>query len=544
MPLSRGQECSKHNAYITIIVSILPLWIILTTLIVFILLSFHRNLRATKIYDECTKLTAQYTYYIELRTGDTTSSFSRRKTTITIDMFDDNQTTLARIAIPCHVIFGRKDMPIGVIDDDRYSDLRVTRLWLYRATRLKRATTIRVTHSCTEPDARIMVYGVEIRCNDRDRNRLFFPIMSYISAYGATNKPNTCFDIEPAATISIIGGPHSDNSAMSIHLSWVDYATLGYLLMALIYYLTSFQIASEAFIKLGPSIYNGAATGIIAYAIVFCFGLFLRYVIKYYYHFSLGLGISAWIYYSFSIVVVVLSTTVWLWTTVNAYKEMCSHEYSYWVLSLVVSAVVSAVFVIIQALIHWLVQSICPRSTEQFMIPEEISGGSADNSKSKAYRPFVSMKQQQQQQQHHHQLTQLPMQQSWHGVPPAMPMPMMISPMNQGGYTQGQGYPPNNQSLVMGTLPSYKTLQTNYDPQPVMGLQQPVPQHQQQQTYNQQTTTNLTGIKATKKIGSSESTGSNYYQQLMKNKGGVKSISQYGELMRQKKAAKANAGKQ
>lgn len=39
-----------------------------------------------------------------------------------------------------------------------------------------------------------------------------------------------------------------------------------------------------------------------------------------------------------------------------------------------------------------------------------------------------------------------------------------------------------------------------------------------------------------KKIGSNESTGSSYYQQLMKNKGGVKSISQYGELLRQKKA--------
>ena len=92
-------------------------------------------------------------------------------------------------------------------------------------------------------------------------------------------------------------------------------------------------------------------------------------------------------------------------------------------------------------------------------------------------------------------------------------------------------------------LNQYKTAATDMIPAVLADYNPPLPSPRRtaSPTYNQQMSAR--DAKAFKKIGSSESTGSSYYQQVMKNKGGVKSISQYGELLKTKKARKPTHGK-
>lgn len=549
----QNKGCTNTGrAYVSIIINVLPLWIVLTALIVFVLITIHRNLRATKVYDNCTKETSHYVYFVELRTGDTSSTYNRRRTTITIDMFDDNQTTLARIAVPGHIIFGKKDSPIPTIDDEKYFELRVTRFWLYRSSRLRKVATIRLTHTCSEPEARIMIYGLEIRSNERQRSRSFFPIMSYISTYGPVNKPNACFDQEPLGTISNIGGSQPDTSSISEQLNFIDYTTLLFFMAAIIFFATSQEVLPDSFTEFAQSSYKGIIVGASSYALVLVLGLTLRFVIKSYYSLRLGTGPWAWTYYVTLGTILIVSIILWIYSTVATYKQLCPDYYPRWILSIVLASVIVIVLFIITWVISVLIQLFNPKYNEHYVLPEDVVGYGPTStpeppSKRQIYRyPQDGVNKSV-------QPTML-QQQSWNSP---MVSPYGAGPQQQqsappsGTYTPQPTYPhPQMLNPVLNPPASYKTLQTaymgtGYDTPPAHAP--PLNQSRQtpsgpsaspsQPNYHQQTTgqVNLQGIKATKKIGSSESTGSTYYQQLMKNKGGVKSISQYGELLKHKK---------
>lgn len=529
-----GQICtSKDRSYLAIIITILPLWAILTTLIVFVLLSFHRNLRATKVYDNCTKNNSKFIYHVEIRTGETSITYIKRKTIISIDIFDENLSTVARIAVPGHVIFGKRNKPSSVIEDDKYPELRITRFWLYRQSKLKRVSTIRLTHSCPEPEAKIMVYGIQIK-GDSIEDRLFFPIMSYISAYGSATKPNVCFDYEPTGTISAMGGSQTDSSSLNGQLSWVDLILLMYLLFSLIFYISSLDMISNSLEDYSQACIKGVVVGAIGYMIVFVLGLFFRYIIKQNYSIKIGTGFWAIVYYSFCIAMIIISTVLWILTTIRSYKLICPDDYSVWLVAIVLAITLSACLTLLIASISWIIQLVNPKSMEQYLFPDEQLLSQEPGSKSHATQvryhqgslkaPLMSpMTFGHQQNQAGWQGNQVPIQYLPYQGGNIYSQPLMMNPMLNG--------------------PSYKTLQTtynnNYEPQiQTIGLPQ-----QNQPTYHQQTAASPSGKPGTpaKKIGSNESTGSSYYQQLMKNKGGVKSISQYGELLRQKKAANKQA---
>lgn len=564
-------ECNRERAFISIVITIIPSWAILTTLIVFVLLSFHRNLRSTKVYDDCSKANAQYVYYLDLRTGDTSPSYAKRRTTLTIDMFDDNQATLARIFIPGHVIFGRKDAPIMPIDDDRFSDLRVTRFWLYRATKLKKVTTIRLTHNCTELDARIMVYAVELRTDESERFRIFFPVMSYISVYGATSKPNACFDAEPLGFISVIGGHISDITSIDEHLSWIDIILLINFGLSIIFYLTGIVVVPKGdYTEFMQFAYNGCLAGLITYVVVLVLGLTLRFVIRQNYSRKLGRGNWSIVYYSYSIFLFLAATTTWIMSAVTTFKHLCPDLYGLWILAVCVGLFVALILALITYAVHFVIQLLNPPYLEQYVVPDDLL---PDNS-SKGRQQVLFR--------HNTNLGQSPIKTSpTNMMPPTAPW----QHQHQLGYHIPQAYghpvyaqvqqpaiPPTATAPNAPLVTAYKTqdqsvLSSNHVDHTLSGNkriehrnQHPPHQHQDRQqttagtrpqtpqelyqqhgqTYNQQIAGQGNPDRPLRKIGSNESTGSTYYQQLIKTKGGVKSISQYGELLRQKKMTKQN----
>jgi hypothetical protein len=575
-------NCGRDKAYVAIIISVLPLWAIITTLIVFALILFHKHIRLTKIYDNCTKQTANYVYHIELRTGDTSATYIRRKTTITIDMFDENQTTLARIAIPGHVIFGRKEAPVAYLDDDKYFELRVTRLWLYRASRLKNVSTIRITHTCMEPEARIMVYGVELRTSEPDRHKLFFPVMNYITPYGTANKINACFDFDPIGSISAMGG-RIDQPLASEHLSSVDYTLLVYLYCAFVLYLSTFEVLQDSFHKPQQAAFKGLIIGCLCFAVTYVIGLFMRYVIKQQYSLHVASGAWAYIYHAANLGIFLTSTAIWIQSTHYAYKGICANKYTIWVLSLSVAVIEGFTIAILCSIVAWLISICYPVNTEQFVMPEDSVPATTPTPDQPETRtrdgpsPTTGAQQQPQYKTGEYHSKSRPVskppvfttpgagspsnllapvittvstgyQSPWQA---AQPTPMMVGP-GYGAYPMYMPQPaPGGHKTYAGydTAGHYQQAAgttTGYSPT-TRQTQLPTLHHTNQtqgaQNYHQQTTTggnaNASGrTKQTKKTGSQESTGSTYYQQLMKTKGGVKSISQYGELMKQKKQTK------
>lgn len=529
-------NCNRERAFISIIITIIPSWAILTTLIVFALLSFHRNLRSTKVYDDCSKANAQYVYYLDLRTGDTSSSYNKRRTTLTIDMFDDNQATLARIFIPGHVIFGRKDAPIIPIEDEKFSDLRVTRFWLYRATKLKKVTTIRLTHSCTELDARIMVYAVELRTDEPERFRLFFPVMSYISVYGATNKPSTCFDAEPLGYMSAIGGHLSDQASFDEHLTWLDMNILLNLAASIVYYLTG-QVLMRASTKneLLQFVYSGLIGGIIAFFITLVLGLAHRYIIRQNYALRLGQGYWSYTYYAYNIILLIAASILWIVTAVNTFKNLCPEQHLLWILSICIGFAVTIIASALSYGVNYIIHMLNPPYLEQYVVPDDLVPSEPSKSRQqthfrhnlsetkRALTPVYGLPTQAQMA----NLGQVPV----HNAYPNQPPIYSFQP-----YSQHQNAPPllsyHDPSVIPPTVAKSDRL---------IGMNRRLGEQSKPQATNPELATlnqqvgNTEGKSGPKKVGSSESTGSNYYQQLIKTKGGVKSISQYGELLKQKK---------
>lgn len=512
----------REKSYLSIILTVIPLWVVTTIFIILLLLYFHRSLRATKVYDNCTKRNANYLYHIEIRTGDTSTTYNKRRTTLSLDMFDDCQTTLARVAVPGYLIFGRKESPIPAIDDDRFFELRITRFWLYRASRFKRISTIRVTHNCSEPDARIMVYGVEIRSSEPSRYKIFFPVMNFISSYGSTMKPNACFDLEPNTSISALGGSQVESISLNPKLSWLDLTLIIHIAISITFCLSTVEFISDLDDDNLVALYEGLLSGFIAFATALTLGLALKYLIKKNYSLKIGTGSWAIIYYGFLLISLLVSIALWIYTAIHIHHYVCPLHYQSWLTTLGVAFSLEAVLGGIVFTIFCTVGLIYQKTYEPLIVQEEstshlerssreriqsiqskIIGPSAPNSKT--------------------QVTT-----NWPILPGASP-PIQYVPMNPPPPYQAPIAPP-----IVPTQASYKILPTQYQ---TYNYPTPPTQPPNTTTYNQQT--NIPSTKGTKKIGSTESTGSTYYHQLMKNKGGVKSISQYGELMKQKKISKA-----
>lgn len=604
--------CSHDQAYLSIVITVLPLWAMLTTILVFIMIQYHRSNRATKIYDNCNKASALYVYHLELRTGDTSATYNRRRASITVDMFDDNQNTLARITIPGHVIFGRRENPISPVlnlmsDNERFSELRCVRLWLYRAVRLKKVNTIRITHSCLEQDARIMIYGLQIRSVEADRKKQFFPIAHYISAYGSMAKPNASFDCDPTGSISYLGGKLSDQTSMlGEQLTFVDYALSIFIFLASNFYLSTYDFPTGSFENSAQASHKGVILGVVCFLIIFAIALVIKYIIRRGYDEDLGTGVWSYIYFGTYFIIICLATTLWIYTAIIGY-QICTYYYNYWLISICVAIAVGFGLFLMTSLASWLAQVCLVGHPEPYLIPDEllldqpqttnqqtINQQSISNKVSKhlaTKQQLRSIRQQQsirdasQQQQQQTQAawpvqqqqpanfvasygphqnlyaTGAAQQHTTFGTPITQHV-AMISPTNNAtpttpvlpttykttiyhGQQQQQlnmdtQYPGNNAYVTYQNQPSSPPQlgTTTTTAAAVAAIKSP--------TYHQQTQmpTNTTGqatigggIKATKKIGSNESTGSTYYQQLMKNKGGVKSISQYGELMKQQKRA-------
>lgn len=550
----RSDKCfDKETSVWLLIVSLLPLWIILTIIIILLLMSFNDSMRATKVYDNCTKRNAHYVYFVELRTGDSSTSYNRKRTNIMIDLFDENQNSLARVAIPGYMIFGRLEQPNSALEDDKFFELRVTRFWLYRATRFKKVNTIRVTHNGTESDSRIMVYGLEIRSADEGNYKTFFPVMSYISSYGPTNKPNTFFASENNGSIAFIGGTQDDSTSLNPRISSLDYNLFAHLAIGT----TIFLISRHTFERLDKgdpkdkrepspmsSVFSGLLIGLIVFIFTLVVALVFRYVLKYYYAQRMGSGPWAIGYYVTYTILLLTSTGLWIFSVIDDARFHCAYDVRLIGITIIVALAEWFIFSAIAFLVGWFISIFRSRAMDQYVLPDEnalaeqaistqppLSVESKPRLDTKT-RHSRSHSKQRTRNNRHKSISPVPYYTTPYG-PNQLDKQSPYSPYKTANY--GTTYPTPSAPTVSPFQQTQQMPEPNTIPYPfqvtTMGVNP-------MNTYNNPVTLQTLGSR--KKTNSQESTGSNYYHQLMKNKGGVKSISQYGELLSHKKHLTTN----
>lgn len=560
---------TKDQSYYVLVLSLLPLWINLILILTLILLSFHRNFRATKVYDNCTKRNAHYVYYVEIRTGDSSTNYNRRRTTLTIDLFDEQGQMLARIAIPGYMIFGRLDTPVTALEDDRFFELRVTRFWLYRSIKFTKIKTIKISHNCMEHDARVMFYAMEVRSSDKETARTFFPVMSYISSYGATNKPNASFDAEPTGSISLIGGPVDDSTSLNDRLVLLDYCLLIHISLAMSVYMISQHCYVTRLETYVDSIYQGLGVGATIFVVVIGVALLFRFVIKKNYALQMASGYWAVAYYASYGGLLLLSTSFWIFGVVDDNRFRCSTHSKNLSVAIVMAVAELLILEALAYMVGWFYSLLCMPQREplallddsmlQLTEPPPTSGAIAaaappppppppttpkSRSRSKEQQNTRSSSK------HGSKRKTQPRSPALIGPPPPLPLP-------GGAYP---GYAPINPIAMYKTV--YDQQITSYQPQALSNPYQAASQDTGIPAYpfgagramspggagvgaampsvHTQVTQGTVGapspIKPTdKKPTSQDSTGSDYFHHVMKNKGNVRSISQYGELLKHKK---------
>lgn len=319
--------------------------------------------------------------------------------------------------------------------------------------------------------------------------------------------------------ISVVIGRSSDLYSTSELLTYIDQVVLVYSFSSFVLFMSTFNLLEKSFKDSGIATFKGLLVGLVCFAITLTFGIILRCIIRRYYSLKLGTGSSAIIYYVYNALMISSASSLWIYATFIAYKKICSQDYSRWLLTICVAIVEGIVLSILCSVIAWIIQ--LPRYTEQQqnIFPDDTYTGPQDImlSKSISYKTVAGK------QSPPGMMNSVPIQQqgSWPGAGPGMQLQYYPPPGYHPLYTvvpqtDFKSYPHSYQiDAQMPAVPYYTS-----QPSPTQ-IQQQVPPAP-------------TGPKL-RKMKSNESTGSNYYKQVMKNKGGVTSISQYGLLKPKKR---------
>lgn len=241
------------------------------------------------------------------------------------------------------------------------------------------------------------------------------------------------------------------------------------------------------------------------------------------------------------IALVLLASGCWIYITTYYIKLDCPGTDNIWFITLSIAVIIIIALSVTVMLVVWVIYSYYTTDQAQLEQSQNFNLGGAGlggppgaQPQQILYSPPGSLQSSAMPPNMYKTIVQQPdqyvgQQQLAYGPPQPAPSPVMSPhPHMVAGYdhTHHMRSPYYGQPSPMGQSASPVG-----SPLPLMGSPNP---HQQQQ----QPAAAKKSSGGVRKIGSDDSTGSSYYQQLMKTKGGVKSISQYGELLKQQRKTK------
>lgn len=189
-PYQRNETgCSDNSFELVMIAMTLPLWTFMTIYIILLLIHWARRRQYFCLYDKCTSRNAHFKYDFHLICGKHSINYNRNEFII-LDLLDNYTISTMSIQIPGSTVFNQTQMFMY-----RHSrpHLRCVQFTIYRRHPIKDVKCIRIAHSCSNPDSRLYIYGLDLH-DDTNNEDKFFPIMSVVKYRGTQWALATTFE--------------------------------------------------------------------------------------------------------------------------------------------------------------------------------------------------------------------------------------------------------------------------------------------------------------------------------------------------------------
>lgn len=308
------------------------LWTFITFYLLLLLIHYLRYLQQVSLYDRCTPKNAHFRYDFHVIVGRYSANYSKADSHLIVDLLDNQLISAMTIQVPGSTLFNENQV---YMYEHMRSNMRCISFYIYRRHPIKDIKSVRVAHSCSNPDSRLFIYGINLYDSTNGENR-FFPITSIVKYRGTRWALNTSFEPRGDVDFSKMGCDTYDPFGTSIWPTYVEYAIGGFLILSLvdgIGYLLPVQTIGNSIVLHSLSI--GAIVGFVAGLLLFVYFRLIKIHI-------VDLHYESWFWYlvrNFTLgFMVFISILSWVWALGQA--KQCKEESHKWLLSSVVSSLI------------------------------------------------------------------------------------------------------------------------------------------------------------------------------------------------------------
>lgn len=317
----------------------IPLWTFITFYLLLLLVHYVRRCQYFTLYDRCQPKNAHFRYDFHLVAGRYSSNFSINDSHIIVDLLDNQLVSAITIQVPTTTIY--TDNQLLTYRHSR-ANLRCVNFSIYRRHPIKDVNCIRVAHSCSNPDSRLYIYGINLYDATNAENK-FIPVTSVVKNRGTQWALNTTFEPKMDTNFAKMGCDCHDPFGCS---SWPTYIEI----LVLIFYLWS---STLCFGYLIPISAIWGKTGL--HALIICFiagssaGLFGFLYIRFIKTQAADQHSEPllWFLLKCFIICIVISLSVVFWALATGQMRNCYDESLKWVTSTVPTALILTLIVFI-----------------------------------------------------------------------------------------------------------------------------------------------------------------------------------------------------
>lgn len=340
---SNGCGITQSGYEIALYTLTLPLWTLVVLYLLLMIIHHIRNRQHYYLFDRCNPKNAHFRYDFHIVVGKHTLNWMRYESMLIIDLLDTQLISTMTIQIPGGTIFN--DHSVFMHNHCR-RNLRFVNFTIYRRAPIKDVKAIRVAHTCSNPDSRLFVYGVDLYDAINGETK-FFPLNSLVKYRGTHWALNTTFEPKSELNFRKIGCDRIDPFGVSSWPSYVEIATM----------LAYIWSASLFFGYLIPVKNISHSVPLHALAIIFIVGSSAALISAVYLYFikrhttDYHYESNWWQLLKILTIFLLNAVAVVFWMTAAHQLEKCENEIQAWALSCVVAASILTLIMIFSYLI-------------------------------------------------------------------------------------------------------------------------------------------------------------------------------------------------
>lgn len=195
-----ASQCASSYELVLIALTF-PLWSFAVLYAILMIIHYLRAKQYHYVYDKCSWRNAHFRYDFHMVIGKHSGNYSQYDSYAILDLLDNQLISNLTIQIPGATMFNDHQMFVYRHSRD---NLRCINFTIYRRHPIKDIKCIRIAHTCSNPDSRLYIYGLQIHDHTNSENR-FFPIQSVVKYRGTQWALVTTFEPKPELNFKKLG---------------------------------------------------------------------------------------------------------------------------------------------------------------------------------------------------------------------------------------------------------------------------------------------------------------------------------------------------